>query len=354
MNINKKVLNLNFMNIRKLNLYLLGQVIKYFSLILFIFLSIAWLLQITRLFSLTNFMQIEVLEVLLLSIYLIPNLVTVILPFILIFSLLLCFIKLYKDNELISIITLGLGLKPFKIALIYFSSGLIIIFILLNYYVAPKIYEKYKIEEFDLRNKIDLNNLAFSNFLNLNKTTILDFKKNNNEYNEIFISFNDEKENIIYAEKGNILVDNDQYKFQLINGFKVSIDEKKQIEKLEFLNYVLKVDIKNINNGQIFDKNTFTIFDDLESSNYLNVSFKIFDVILIFLVIFLFYHNNIKRINFSTKNNIFFTSLCISILILNQILKNSEIIFINYIIIIFLVIFFSLLISYLKGRYEQN
>ena len=171
------------MIITKLNRYLLGQFIKYFSLILFIFLSIAWLLQITRLFSLTNFMQIEILQVLLLSIYLIPNLVTVILPFILIFSLLLCFIKLYKDNELISIITLGLGLKPFKTSLIYFSSGLIIIFILLNYYVAPIIYEKYKIEEFDLRNKIDLNNLAFSNFLNLNQTTILDFKKNNNEYN---------------------------------------------------------------------------------------------------------------------------------------------------------------------------
>ena len=46
--------------------------------------------------------------------------------------------------------------------------------------------------------------MAFSNFLNLNKTTILDFKKNNNEYQDIFISFNDEKENIVYAKKGNI------------------------------------------------------------------------------------------------------------------------------------------------------
>ena len=68
--------------------------------------------------------------------------------------------------------------------------------------------------------------MAFSNFLNLNKTTILDFKKNNNEYEDIFISFNDEKENIVYAKKGNIFSENNQYNFQLTDGFKISVDKK--------------------------------------------------------------------------------------------------------------------------------
>ena len=87
------------MVIDKIKIYLFSQIIKYFFLILFIFLSVAWLLQITRLFTVTNFLHIDVLDILLLSLYLIPNLITVILPFILIFSLLLCFIKLKKDNE---------------------------------------------------------------------------------------------------------------------------------------------------------------------------------------------------------------------------------------------------------------
>ena len=68
--------------------------------------------------------------------------------------------------------------------------------------------------------------MVFSNFLNLNKTTILDFEKDNNEYQDIFISFNDEKENIVYAKKGNIFNENNQYNFQLSNGFKISIDKK--------------------------------------------------------------------------------------------------------------------------------
>ena len=72
----------------KINSYLFVQIFKYFILILFIFLSIAWLLQITRLFTITNFIYIEVFDVIILSIYLIPNIITVIVPFILIFGLL--------------------------------------------------------------------------------------------------------------------------------------------------------------------------------------------------------------------------------------------------------------------------
>ena len=89
------------MYIDKIKIYLFSQITKYFILILFIFLSIAWLLQITRLFTVTNFLHIEVLDILLLSVYLIPNLITVILPFILIFGLLLCFMKLKKDEHLV-------------------------------------------------------------------------------------------------------------------------------------------------------------------------------------------------------------------------------------------------------------
>ena len=340
------------MNIEKLQIYLFYQISKYFILILFIFLSVAWILQVTRLFTITNFLNIEVIDILLLSFLLIPNILTVILPFILIFGLLLCFNKLNKDNELISILSLGFGLRPFRKTLLYFSLIIIIIFIALNFYLAPKIYEIYKYKEYDLRNTLDLNKIAFSNFLNLNNTTVLDFKKNNDEYQDIFISFNDDKENIIFAKKGTIDSENNKFNFRLTNGFKISINENKQIEKLEFLNYILKIENKNINRKNIVDKNTFTIFDDYESQNYLNISFKIIDIILIFIIIFLFYKNNLKNVNFKTANNIFFASSCTCLLIINQILKNSEMNFYNYILIISIIIFISFLIFNIKNKYE--
>ncbi len=342
------------MIVEKIKIYLSIQILKYFILILFIFLSIAWLLQVTRLFTITNFLHIEVFDIFLLSFFLIPNIVTVIVPFILIFGLLLCFIKLKRDNELISILSLGFGLKPFKSSLIFFCIIIITIFTLLNFYFAPKVYEVYKIKEFELRNTLDFNKMAFSNFLNLNNTTILDFNKKDNEYKDIFISFNDEKENFIYAKKGDIFSKDNKYNFRLTNGFKISIDKNKQIEKLEFLNYVLKIDSKNIKSDKVIDKNTFTIFDDYEAKNYINVSFKVVDILLIIYIILFFYKNNLREINFTTINNIYFSFSCICILLVNQILKNSEIKIYNYTFLVFTLILASYLITIMKKKYEKN
>ena len=105
----------------KIYIYLFLQIFKYFFLVLFIFLSVAWLLQITRLFTITNFMHIKIYDVIILSFYLIPNIISVITPFILIFGLLLCFIKLNRDNELIAMLSLGMGLKPFRNTLFFLA-----------------------------------------------------------------------------------------------------------------------------------------------------------------------------------------------------------------------------------------
>ncbi len=330
------------------------QICKYFLLILFIFLSISWLLQVTRLFTISNFVHIKIFEILFLSFYLIPNIITIITPFILIFGLLLCFIKLNKDNELIAILSVGIGLKPFRNTLFFFNVLIILIFSLFNFYLAPKVYEMYKNKEFELRNTIDFNSMTFSNFLNLDNKTILDFSKKNNEYQDIFISFEDDSQNIVYAKKGNIFSENNKYNFQLTDGFKLSIDKNKQIEKLEFQNYILKIENKRNINADIIDNNTFTIFDDINNKNYLNLTFKIVDIILIIFISIYFYNNNLSKIKFSTGNNIYFLTICVSVLILNQIFKNAEILLFNYLIFIFALIAISLMILILKLKYEKN
>tara|TARA_Y200000002_G_scaffold383212_1_gene404072 strand:+ start:2331 stop:3230 length:900 start_codon:yes stop_codon:yes gene_type:complete len=299
-------------------------------------------------------MNIQIIDVIFLSFYLIPNLITVISPFILIFGLVLCFIKLNKDNELIAILSLGLGLRPFKNTLYIFSLIFFFIFTILNVYLAPKIYELYKIKEYELRNTLDFNNIAFSNFLNLNKTTILDFDKKDNQYHDMLISYLDDKENIVYAKRGKIFNKNNFYYFELSDGFKISVDNYNEIENLEFKSYVLKIESKNNNNLEIIDKNTLTIFDDLNSKNYLNITFKIIDIILILFILIFFYLNNLKEIKFETKNNIFFIVFSVTILIINQIIKNSETILINYLSIMIFVLMISLMIFYTKRKYEKN
>ena len=104
----------------KINVYIFNEILRGFLLISFIFLSIAWLLQFTRLMSISNLLQIDTFSILTLSVYLVPNLFTIILPFIIIVGISITFIKLFKDREIITIFTLGMDINAFKKPLFFF------------------------------------------------------------------------------------------------------------------------------------------------------------------------------------------------------------------------------------------
>ena len=315
----------------KLNSYILNELLKGFSLIFFIFISIAWLLQFTRLISLTNLLQIDSLSILILSIYLIPNLFTIILPFIVIIGISITFVKLYKDREIITIFSLGLNINVIKKPLLIFSISIICISIFFNFYLSPNIYEKYKLNEYELRNTINFEKVIFSNFLELNKNTVIDFKRNKKQLNDIFINFSDNKENIIYAKKGSIKKEKNKYIFNLDDGFKLTLLENGDIEKLEFERYNLQFEDKDFKEYNNFDKNTSNFLEDIVYKDYLNLSYKFYDS-LIFVIIFLFFYNyNLKKYKFEIKNILFFISSCAAILIINQIIKNLNSSFIYYV-----------------------
>ncbi len=337
--------------LNRINLYVFIQILKSCTLIFFIFLSISWLLQLTRLLTLTNLIQIDILNVIYLSLFLIPNLITVITPFIIIFGILLCFTKLNKDKEIIAMYSLGLQLKPIKVSLIAFSAMILLIYVSINFYISPKIYEQYKLKEFELRNTINLEKMVISNFLKLNNNTTIDFKKNNNSYEDIFLSFNDNRENLIFAKNGFIKSENNKYVFQLNDGFKISISDGDEIEKLEFENYVIKVDNQNQLTFNNYDINTLTIFDDIKANNYINISYRVTDVLIILLIIYFFYKNNIVNVNFKMKNNILFIITSFIFLIIIQLLKNSEVALLQYILINFIIILCLIFISNIKKNF---
>ena len=159
----------------------------------YLFLSIAWLLQFTRLMSLSNLLQIDTLSILVLSIYLVPNLFTIILPFIVIIGISITFIKLFKDREIISIFTLGMNTNVISKPLSLFLFLAILLSIIFNFYLSPNIYKKFKLNEYELRNTINFEKIIFSNFIELNENTIIDFKKNNNQFQDIFINYKDDR-----------------------------------------------------------------------------------------------------------------------------------------------------------------
>tara|TARA_B100000929_G_scaffold79200_1_gene61854 strand:- start:1626 stop:2642 length:1017 start_codon:yes stop_codon:yes gene_type:complete len=308
---------------KKINLYVFIQIIKSCTLVFFIFISIAWLLQISRLFSYLNNLQIDFVNVLFLSFFLIPNLINVTLPFIIIFGLIIAFIKFDKDKEIIAIFSLGLSIKEILKPFFLISIITIFLYLFLNLFFSPYIYDKYKQKEFDLRNSINLDNINISNFIQLDENLILDFSKKEDVFEDVFIRFIGENENIVFAKKARIIKEPKKFIFNLSEGFKLSFMNNK-IEKLEFENYKLNFPLKNENNYNNYDKNTLTLFNLIKYKDYNNMIERIFDTLILLTVIIFFYFNNIKDNKFSINHIFIYLFLSILIIIFQNIIKNLD------------------------------
>ena len=308
---------------KKINLYVFIQIIKSCTLVFFIFISIAWLLQISRLFSYLNNLQIDFVNVLFLSFFLIPNLINVTLPFIIIFGLIIAFIKFDKDKEIIAIFSLGLSIKEILKPFFLISIIAIFLYLFLNLFFSPYIYDKYKQKEFDLRNSINLDNINISNFIQLDENLILDFSKKEDVFEDVFIRFIGENENIVFAKKARIIKEPKKFIFNLSEGFKLSFINNK-IEKLEFENYKLNFPLKNENNYNNYDKNTLTLFNLIKYKDYKSMIERMFDTLILITVIIFFYFNNIKDNKFSINHIFIYLFLSILIIIFQNIIKNLD------------------------------
>ena len=244
-------------------------------------------------------------------------------PFIIIFGLVLSFIKFDKDKEIIAMFSLGIPISEIKKP-IYILSALIIIFYLsLNLLISPYVYEKYKDREFKIRNTIDLESINLTNFIEINDNVVLDFKKENNQFLDIFINYEENGENIIFAEKGFIENRGNKFIFNLIDGYKLNILES-TIENLKFKEYKLEFNTKNSRKYEIFDKNSQTIFNLINDKNYRSISEKIIDSLLLILIIVFFYEFIVKNNNFNIKKIFIFIVFSILVNVNNNLIKNIE------------------------------
>jgi lipopolysaccharide export system permease protein len=270
-----------------------------------------------------NNLQIDFVNVLFLSFFLIPNLINVTLPFIIIFGLIIAFIKFDKDKEIIAIFSLGLSIKEILKPFFLISIIAIFLYLFLNLFFSPYIYDKYKQKEFDLRNSINLDNINISNFIQLDENLILDFSKKEDVFEDVFIRFIGENENIVFAKKARIIKEPKKFIFNLSEGFKLSFMNNK-IEKLEFENYKLNFPLKNENNYNNYDKNTLTLFNLIKYKDYKSMIEKMFDTLILLTVIIFFYFNNIKDNKFSINHIFIYLFLSILIIIFQNIIKNLD------------------------------
>ena len=194
------------------------------------------------------------------------------------------------------------------------------------------VYNIYKNKEFNLRNLVNLEKVKIANFIEINENIIIDFIKEKNNFKDIFISFNDEYENQIFAKSAILENNNNEIIFNLFNGFKLSYKDP-DIEKLQFETYKFKFPSKKNEYNSNVDKNSITIYQSLKDKDYRTILEKIIDTLIILTIIYFFYFLNIKKNDFSFKNILIFLIIIISIIIIHNVIKNIDLSFNNSIII---------------------
>ena len=307
----------------RINLYIFSQIIKSCILVFFIFVSIAWLLQLSRLFNVMSHLQINSLEILYLSILMVPNLINVILPFLIIFGLVLTFIKLSKDKEIIAMYSSGVSINEIKKPIILIVIGTIILSLILSYFISPIIYNKYKKKEFDLRNIIEFDKIDFSNFIKFSKNIIIDFENEDGKFKNILINITNENEVLIYSKQGEINQTNNKINFKLINGFKTEIKEN-NIENLKFDTYLASFPLDEKKIYIKSDPNSLSLFELLKEENKINriiIYQRLFDSLIMISICLFFYINIIKKNNYTLSNQLFFIMASIMCLLIDNLFE---------------------------------
>lgn len=308
---------------KKIEIYLLKQIIKSFFLIFFIFIGISWLLQTTRLLNLIVINKIPIFKVFLLSIYIIPNTIVTIAPFIVFISILLTCLKLNKDKEIIAAYTLGINskniIKPF-----YIFSFLILISILaLSFYISPYAYGSYKENEFNLRTSLDIKNIGLNNFFEFNNEIIINFEKKDNDFINLFIYQKNPKENLIIANRTRMELEDNNLYLKLYDGFKAEL-KKESNEILVFDKYNFQLNLDNKQEYNNTDTNTYGFNKLVNDKNYLLINQRLIDALLLVTLIYFIINNLLIKLKFSTLNLVSIIVLSISFIFFDNILANLK------------------------------
>ena len=309
---------------KKIEIYLLKQILKSFLLFFFIFIGISWLLQTTRLLNLIVVNKIPIFSVFILSINIIPNTVVSILPFIIFLSILFTCFKLNRDKELIAIYVLGSNKKEVMKPFIIFSILTFILSLILSLYISPYSYETFKKDEFDLRTNLDIENIGLNNFYDFNNEIIINFEKEKDIFTNLFIYQTNPEKNIILARKSEMDLEKNRLYLKLYDGFKAEVKEtSNEILVYDKYNFDLNLDNNEIYNNS--DINTHNIKKLFEDRNFSIINQRIVDSLLLLVLIFIITNHLLINIKFDLLNLVQIAIISILIIFFDNILGNFSV-----------------------------
>ena len=242
----------------KLKLYLTISYVKYIVFMVLTFISIIWIAQVIRYIGLNESFSIELHKVAMITLHLLPNALTTIMPIIIFISS--CFFNKHinQTNEL-SIASHYLSEKKIKKMLLIIFSAIVLVYLYNTEIISVKSYNEYKIQEIDFRNQFKIKDIKNEIYID-GKISLLYEKKNSENGNLKNVTTYLIEENVVIKSKEvRYYQSKEEITFIFIEGERISSSNKeKSYTKFQKLNY----SIVNSNNSKLeLSKENFNSVD---------------------------------------------------------------------------------------------
>jgi lipopolysaccharide export LptBFGC system permease protein LptF len=296
----------------KLKLYLTISYVKYIVLILLSFLLIIWLAQIIRYLDLSESFDMQFSQVAIVTIYLLPNAISTILPIIIFIATCFFNYQLNQTNE-ISIFSLYLSKISLRKIILFTYSILLTIYAFNTEIISVDAYNKYKLKEIELRNKLKIkdfkNEIYIKNKLNL-------FYESRSSDNSILVNA------VTYLISENVVIkskevsysqSNNELLFTFLKGSRIASSEnEKSFTNFDKLEYRI---VNNFTNKISLDKENYNFYSLIKNKNKLYQKSAHKRIIDLIMLIFIFYISS-RVILINDKSKILITNYSINLLII--------------------------------------
>ena len=236
---------------------------KYILINIIIFVGLIWISQILRILELQQSITTQLFEVIKTTILVLPSFIGPLLPFLLIIA---GFFLNYKYNSTNEIIIINQYLSKKK-NLVLFS---IILFVISIFHfvnseiLSVNLYQKYKVQELEIRNNLKLGLPTLNEFHIENEVSIFFEKQNNNKfYNVNAIIFEDGQ--FINAKEANIEIKNKNYNIIFYEGERVIFNDTEK-SKTIFNKFIYSIENQEIEK-LMMDKEHFNTLQLLKNEN---------------------------------------------------------------------------------------
>ena len=171
--------------------YIISEFFKYILINIFIFLGLIWLSQVLRILELQYSISNQIFDVVKTTCLVLPSFINPLMPFLILLGSFFANYKFNSNNEMV-ILKQYLNVKQILNLLITLMFSIFILYLLNNEYFSTKMYNKYKVEELNIRNNLKLGTPSQNEFHIDNELSIF-FES---QENDIFYDI----EAVIYQE----------------------------------------------------------------------------------------------------------------------------------------------------------